>query len=190
MAPLREDDQFRTPFPFTAPLAPLATSPDDPGAPPTPPRPLSSAVWAPNPDHAQSPTDESTTASTAASTAALGARRGGASFAQTEPVAGASAALAQLIAQMAQQIPQWDADAIADTCAQLRRHGAPLAPNLAFHGDTRLMLRMSHAIEDTVIARRLPCEFYVGFQRLSLMNAQVRRYTQLLTKPTLSTPTG
>jgi len=100
--------------------------------------------------------------------------------AQAEPISVACAALSRLIAQASQRYPQWDAADIRESCVRLRNDGAPLTQDLAFHGAARLMLDMSHAIEDTIITRRLPCDLYVGFQRLSLMNAQASRYATLL----------
>jgi DICT domain-containing protein len=100
--------------------------------------------------------------------------------AQAEPITVASVGLARLIAQAAQRFPQWSEAAIAESCVRLRNDGVPLAPDIAFHASARLMLQMSHAIEDTIIRRRLPCELYVGFQRLSLMNTQASRYADIL----------
>ncbi|MGH2515725.1 MAG: DICT sensory domain-containing protein, partial [Ktedonobacterales bacterium] len=39
---------------------------------------------------------------------------------------------------------------------------------------------ISHAIEERVIADRLHCEVYAGFQRLALLKPQTRRYRALL----------
>lgn len=182
MAPLRDDDA-RSPLSFTAPLAP-PDAPPSPGGPPpielTPParaRPtqpptLWTPGWAHEPRRTQPPAEPSS--------AALSVRRMTNPPARAEPITAASVALARLVAQAWSQFPRWDALAIAESCVRLRNVGAPLTRDLAFHADTPLMLQMSHAIEDAIITRRLPCELYVGFQRLSLLNAQASRYTNLL----------
>jgi len=181
MAPMRDDDEARPPFPFTAPLAPPDAQPEQanqgrayPEAPararPTQPPTLWTPGWAQEPRRTQPPEPSS---------AALGARRMTNPPTRAEPITVASVALARLIAQASQRFPQWDGPAIAESCVRLRNDGAPLARDLAFHADTRSMLQMSHAIEDTIITRRLPCELYVGFQRLSLMNAQASRYADI-----------
>ncbi len=188
MAPMRDDDPARPPFPFTAPLGPLAptaaptSQPIQPNQPnqrstaaprarPTQPPSLWTPGWTQEPRRTQPPEPSS---------AALGVRRMTHPPAQAEPITVASVALARLIAQASQRFPQWGGDAIAESCVRLRNDGVPLAPDIAFHANTRLMLQMSHAIEDVIIARRLSCELYVGFQRLSLLNAQASRYAEIL----------
>ncbi|GEM_PF-5286228 len=97
----------------------------------------------------------------------------------TSPIAKASATLNRLIALMEQHVAQWRPEAIHLACQRMRSSGAPLAYDIGFLADAPLMNIMSHTIEDWVIARRLPCEFYVGFQRLSLMRMQTQRYAAL-----------
>lgn len=95
------------------------------------------------------------------------------------PVA-ASIALAQAVEVMAARLPSWNAAQISSAAHYLRGSSFPLAPGGSFRTDARGMLSMSHAIEDAVLARRLPCEFYAGFQRLSLLTHQISRYRALL----------
>lgn len=97
----------------------------------------------------------------------------------TSPTARASATLNRLIALMDQHVTQWQPEAIQVACQRMRSSGTPLAYDIGFLANAPLMNMMSHTIEDWVTARRLPCEFYVGFQRLSLMGAQAQRYTTL-----------
>lgn len=92
----------------------------------------------------------------------------------------ASIALAQAVEVMATSLPRWNEAQIVSAAHYLRGSSFPLATGGAFRTDTRGMLRMSHAIEDAVLAHRLPCEFYAGFQRLSLVARQTRRYRALL----------
>ena len=93
---------------------------------------------------------------------------------------GGSIALAQAIEVMSTRLPVWNAAQISSAVRYLRGSSLALAPGGSFRTDTRGMLSMSHAIEDAVLARRLPCEFYAGFQRLSLVTHQIQRYRALL----------
>lgn len=110
--------------------------------------------------------------------------RGGAVGTAQAPLPGgsvaASTALSQAVEVMAARLPRWDTAQISAAAHYLRGSTFPLAPGGSFHTDTRGMLAMSHAIEDAVLAHRLPCELYAGFQRLSLLARQVRRYRDLL----------
>lgn len=49
-----------------------------------------------------------------------------------------------------------------------------------FFADRRVMNVVSHAIEERVIANRIPTEVYAGFQRLALLGPQLLRYRALL----------
>lgn len=92
----------------------------------------------------------------------------------------ASIALAQAIEIMATSLPRWNEAQIVSSAHYLRGSSFPLAPGGFFHTSATSMLRMSHAIEDAVLTHRLPCEFYAGFQRLSLVAPHIRRYQALL----------
>ena len=92
----------------------------------------------------------------------------------------ASDALAELIAYMSPRSVAMDDTQLRSSAEAVKASGQARAPSISFSTDTHLMNVMSHAIEDYVLAQRLPCEFYVGFQRLSLIQPQARRYTALL----------
>jgi hypothetical protein len=95
------------------------------------------------------------------------------------PVA-TSVALEQAIEIMRTRLPVWNAAQIAGAAHHLRGHSSEYTAGGCFRTDTCGMLRMSHAIEDVVLVHRPACEFFAGFQRLSLLTHQIQRYQAIL----------
>lgn len=92
----------------------------------------------------------------------------------------AGIAFGQLIAAMASRSAVWGGNLLDAAASRLWSQDVVSQPDAFFHTDLRTMNLVSHAIEERVIAQRLPCEIYVGFQRLALMRPQLPRYRALL----------
>lgn len=93
----------------------------------------------------------------------------------------AGRAFGQLIAAMAARSAVWGTNLLEVAASRMQTQ--PLAttqPDAFFYTDLRTMNLVSHAIEERVIAQRLPCEMYAGFQRLALLRPQLPRYRALL----------
>ena len=99
-------------------------------------------------------------------------------LAQTTAPAGL--AFGQLIAAMAARSAVWGGNLLELASSRLRTQVAAAQPDAFFYTDLRTMNIVSHAIEERVIAQRLPCEVYAGFQRLSLLKPQLPRYRALM----------
>lgn len=95
-----------------------------------------------------------------------------------ETVAGS--ALSQAISLMSSRVPVWDGSYMRLTAQTLQTLGTRPTRGGCFTVDAATMLAASHAIEDHVLKAQLDCELYVGFQRLTLLRPQLRRYTPLL----------
>lgn len=89
-------------------------------------------------------------------------------------------AFGQLIAEMAGRSAVWGGNVLDAAASRLRTEAVVSQPDAFFSTDPRTMNLVSHAIEERVIAQRLPCEVYVGFQRLALLKPQLPRYRALL----------
>lgn len=92
----------------------------------------------------------------------------------------AATALSQAISLMSTRVPVWDASYVRAASQAFQTLGARPANGGCFTVDAATMLAASHAIEDRVAKEHLNCELYVGFQRLTLLHPQLRRYATLL----------
>lgn len=88
--------------------------------------------------------------------------------------------LRQLITAISARATRIEAEQIMARSEQMRVKGIIPENDAFFYTDLHAMNIISHAIEERVIADRLDCEVYAGFQRLSLMKPQIRRYQALL----------
>lgn len=87
--------------------------------------------------------------------------------------------LSAIIRQAATRVPQWDSQRLTASAQETRERGAPLAQDAHFFTQSSIMNIISHAIEERVIAERCHCDIYAGFQRLALVEPQLRRYRAL-----------
>lgn len=85
-------------------------------------------------------------------------------------------ALARIIGQVAARASVWGDDWLRGASQRFQESGTPLTRDATFFTDIHVMNVISHALEERVIATRLPCEVYAGFQRLSLLRPQLPRY--------------
>ncbi|MGZ3583656.1 MAG: DICT sensory domain-containing protein [Ktedonobacterales bacterium] len=92
----------------------------------------------------------------------------------------AGTALSQAIALMSSRVPFWDASYVRAAAQALQTLGTRPANGGCFTVDASTMIAASHAIEERVIKEHLDCELYAGFQRLSLLRPQLRRYVSVL----------
>ncbi len=92
----------------------------------------------------------------------------------------AGLAFGQLIAEIGARSAVWGGNLLDAAATRLRTQADATQPDAFFYTDLRSMNVVSHAIEERVIAQRLPCEVYSGFQRLSLLKPQLPRYRALL----------
>ncbi len=92
----------------------------------------------------------------------------------------AGMALTQAISSMSALVPVWDTSYMRLVAQTLQTLGTRPANGGCFTVDAASMLAASHAIEDHVMKVRLDGELYVGFQRLTLLRSQLRRYMSLL----------
>lgn len=92
----------------------------------------------------------------------------------------AGLAFGQLIAEIAARSAVWGGNLLDAAATRLRTQADATQPDAFFYTDLRSMNVVSHAIEERVIAQRLPCEVYAGFQRLALLKPQLPRYRALL----------
>lgn len=92
----------------------------------------------------------------------------------------AGTALSQAISLMSMRVPFWDAPYMHAVSQAFQTLGAHPANGGCFTADAPTMLAASHAIEERVVKAHLDCELYAGFQRLTLLHPQLRRYTTLL----------
>ncbi len=88
--------------------------------------------------------------------------------------------LAHTLDLLVHRLPAWGPEDITSTCQRLRALSSLPGEGGAFTASVAEMLRMSHTIEDHVLARRLGCDMYVSFQRLALLAPQLSRYGPLL----------
>jgi len=89
-------------------------------------------------------------------------------------------ALTRILQSYSSQKAVWGRDRLVATSRQLREQGMRPTEDAFFYTDLRAMNVISHAIEERIIAERLDCEVYAGFQRLSLLRPQFNRYRALL----------
>ncbi|HEX8033169.1 MAG TPA: DICT sensory domain-containing protein [Ktedonobacterales bacterium] len=92
----------------------------------------------------------------------------------------AGTALSQAISLMSTRVPFWDASYVRAAAQALQTLGTRPANGGCFTVDVPTMVAASHAIEERVIKEHLDCELYAGFQRLSLLRPQLRRYVSVL----------
>ena len=92
----------------------------------------------------------------------------------------AGLAFGRLIAAIAARSAVWGGNLLEVASSRLRTEATVTQPDAFFYTDLRTMNLVSHAIEERVIAQRLPCEVYAGFQRLALLKPQLPRYRALL----------
>ncbi|GEM_PF-6969009 len=92
-------------------------------------------------------------------------------------------ALSRLIAHMAARrttMEATDEQPLRRRAEDMRKGARFAEQDVYFYTNVHLMNVISHAIEEQVITRRLPCEVYAGFQRLALLRPQLPRYQALL----------
>lgn len=92
----------------------------------------------------------------------------------------AGTALSQAISFMSTRVPCWDTSYVRAAAQALQTLGTHPAHGGYFTVDAATMCAVSHAIEDRVVKVHHDSELYVGFQRLSLLRPQLRRYISLL----------
>lgn len=92
----------------------------------------------------------------------------------------AGTALSQAISLMSTRVPFWDASYVRAAAQALQTLGTRPANGGCFTVDAATMIAASHAIEDRIVKEHLDCELYAGFQRLSLLRPQLRRYVTVL----------
>lgn len=92
----------------------------------------------------------------------------------------AGTALSQAISLMSTHVPYWDASYVRLAAQTLQTLGTRPVNGGYFTVDAATMCRASHAIEDYLIKAQHDCELYAGFQRLTLLRPQLRRYVNVL----------
>ena len=92
----------------------------------------------------------------------------------------AGSALSEAISLMSSRAPVWDGAYMRLAAQTIQTVGTHPARGGCFTVNAATMLAASHAIEDHVLRAHLDCELYAGFQRLTLLRPQLRRYTSLL----------
>lgn len=104
----------------------------------------------------------------------------GGPFAQPSANVSPGQALSQLRTLLAVRQRSWDADQLSAAARRLHQTGTRPLQDAFFYTSARMMNLISHAIEERLIIDQFAGDVYSGFQRLSLLKPQVRRYRGIL----------
>lgn len=88
-------------------------------------------------------------------------------------------ALSQLVAAVAARSMIWGEPQLTQAARAFSADSAARNVNATLYTNLTIMNTISHAIEERVIRDSVPTEVYAGFQRLSLLKPQTRRYRAL-----------